>query len=267
MSIDFNLSGALYVTGGGSGIGRQVCLKGAASGAVIGVIDRDLAAAETVAAEVRALDGQSAAAVADVADMASLQAAVAHLREQIGPATYMVAAAGISRTAHALEMSDQQWSDVLAVNLTGVFNAARAVAPAMLEVRRGSIVAVSSISGTGGHPARANYTASKAGLVSLAKTLAIEWGRHGVRVNTVLPGPVDTPLLRGSIPPEYIDSVMIDRIPMARLSAAEEQAQPILFLLSDAASFVNGAVLTVDGGLTAGPFTAESGADLGSRNL
>lgn len=109
--------------------------------------------------------------------------------------------------------------------------------------------------------------ASKYGVVGLVQTLAIEWGRHGVRVNATAPGAVDTPLLRGGVPPDFIEDVMIDRTPMRRLASAEDQAMGCLFLLSDAARFINGAVLPVDGGATAGYLTRWSGADYASNTL
>ena len=150
-------------------------------------------------------------------------------------------------------------------SLKGSFLLAREVGRRMITRGKGSIVLVSSVDGSGGHAARTHYSASKHGVVGLVKSLAIEWGRHGVRVNALCPGIVDTPLVRGNISADHISGVMEDRIPMARLSTGDDQAKAALFLLSDAAAYVSGTCLTVDGGLTAGYFTHLNGEDWGGH--
>jgi NAD(P)-dependent dehydrogenase (short-subunit alcohol dehydrogenase family) len=137
----------------------------------------------------------------------------------------------------------------------------------MLTRHIGSIVLIGSVNSLGGQPGRMHYTASKHAVLGMVKNLAIEWGRRGVRVNGIAPGPVDTPLIRRNVPPTFFASVFEDRIPLGRLARGEEIASASLMLLSDAASFVNGAMLVVDGGMTAGPFTRRQGADFGSRRL
>jgi NAD(P)-dependent dehydrogenase (short-subunit alcohol dehydrogenase family) len=164
-------------------------------------------------------------------------------------------------------MSDEIWSRCLDVNLTGMFRSVRPVGQRMVARQRGAIVTIASVDGLGGHAGRAHYSASKHGVIGLTRALAIEWGRFGVRVNAVAPGVVDTPLVRANLPADHIRYAMVDRVPLGRLARAEEQAGPTLFLLSDAASYVTGSVMTVDGGTSAGFFTRWNGADLGSRAL
>jgi NAD(P)-dependent dehydrogenase (short-subunit alcohol dehydrogenase family) len=266
--IDFGLKGrVIVVTGGGSGIGRATCLLAARSGASVGVIDALADSARSVAAEIERAGGKAVAETLDVRDTGATEIAIGRIESALGPIDGLVASAGVSRPQLAASMDDDQWSLVIDVNLTGVFKSARAVGKRMLGRGRGSIVLIASVDGLGGHAARSHYSASKHGVAAVAKSLAIEWGRHGVRVNAVAPGVVDTPLLRANIPTEHIEGVMLGRVPMNRLSSGEDQANASLFLLSDAAAYITGIVLPVDGGLTAGYFTNWNGADLGSRVL
>lgn len=264
--IDFQLQGKpLLVTGGGSGIGRAVCLAGAVSGAPIGVIDLQTEGAEETAQMIRSAGGRAEVALCDVSVRSQVEHAIAHLETSLGTPQLLVASAGISKAAHAIEMSEDQWQTVIDVNLTGVFNTCQSAGKRMVAAGAGAIVIVSSISGMGGHGARVNYSATKFGVTGIARSLAIEWGRHGVRVNAIHPGSVDTPLLRRAMPADYIENIVIGRNPMARMSTAGEQASACMFLLSEAASYVNGASLVVDGGMTAGWFTADSGANVGAN--
>jgi NAD(P)-dependent dehydrogenase (short-subunit alcohol dehydrogenase family) len=257
----------IFVTGGGSGIGRAIALMAASSGAHVAVVDAVAERASQVAAELRTLGVRAVGETLDVRDAQACEVAVARVEETLGSIDGMVACAGISPPSAATEMSDEVWSRCLDVNLTGMFRSVRPVGQRMVARKRGAIVTISSVDGMGGHAGRAHYTASKHGVIGLTRALAIEWGRYGVRVNAIAPGVVDTPLLRANIPPDHLQYAMIDRVPMGRLARAEEQAGPTLFLLSDAASYVNGSVLTVDGGTSAGYFTRWNGADLGSRAL
>jgi NAD(P)-dependent dehydrogenase (short-subunit alcohol dehydrogenase family) len=266
--IDFGLQGrVLYVTGGGSGIGRAVATLAARGGMKIAVADAIAERAEEVAGALRRDGAQTLALTLDVRDAAACADAVEKIESALGPIDAMVACAGVSTPARAEEMSDEIWLRCLDVNLTGMFRSVQPVGRGMLERRRGAIVTISSVDGLGAHAGRSHYSASKHGVIGLTRALAIEWGRHGVRVNSIAPGVVDTPLVRQNLPADHLQHAMVDRVPMGRLSSAEEQAGPTLFLLSDAAAFVNGAVLPVDGGTSSGYFTRWNGADLGSRAL
>lgn len=150
---------------------------------------------------------------------------------------------------------------MLDINLRGTFLTCKSTAVVMLPRRRGSIVCLASITAKGGQPGRANYAASKWGLVGLVKSLATEWGNRGVRVNAVAPNGVDTPMLTAGVPDHFRESVMLDRTPLGRFAQVDEVAQGIAFLLSDAASYISGTVLEIDGGLTAGYLTHRHGND------
>ena len=266
--IDFGLQGrVLYVTGGGSGIGRAIATLAARGGMKVAVADAVVERAQEVAASLRQEGAQAFALTLDVRDGAACAAAVETIEAELGAIDAMVASAGVSTPARAEEMADEVWLRCLDVNLTGMFRSVQPVGRGMLKRQRGAIVTISSVDGLGAHAGRSHYSASKHGVIGLTRALAIEWGRHGVRVNSVAPGVVDTPLVRQNLPADHVQHAMVDRVPMGRLSTAEEQAGPTLFLLSDAAAFVNGAILPVDGGTSSGYFTRWNGADLGSRAL
>jgi NAD(P)-dependent dehydrogenase (short-subunit alcohol dehydrogenase family) len=252
--IDFDLADkVLVVTGGASGIGRSMVDLAHRQGMSVAILDVNGEAAHHVAAELS--DGAPALGVAvDVRDRAAVQAAVSEIETTLGPVHGAVTCAGISRPAPPESMTDDEWSSVMDINVTGTFNVVRAVGARMVERGTGSIVMVGSTNSFGGHSQRANYTASKHAILGLVRSIAIDWARRGVRVNAVAPGVVDTPLLRNTNSEQMLRETFFVRIPMARPSLPEEQAKAALFLLSDAASYVTGAVLPVDGGLTSGYF-------------
>jgi NAD(P)-dependent dehydrogenase (short-subunit alcohol dehydrogenase family) len=255
--IDFGMRDrVVLVTGAGSGIGREVAGRVAAGGGRVAVVDLNEADADRVVAEIKEAGGTAAAFSADVRSEADITAAVTRAEELLGPLDGVVACAGISRPGPAEDMTLEAWSQVVDTNLTGAFLTAR-VAGSRLLGRGGSMVLVSSVDGMGGHAGRVHYTASKFGLSGITKSLAIEWGRRGVRVNAVAPGPVDTPLLRAIHSDEALAAGILVRTPLGRLATPADQANAILFLLSDAAAFVTGVLLPVDGGLTAGCFNDE----------
>jgi NAD(P)-dependent dehydrogenase (short-subunit alcohol dehydrogenase family) len=266
--IDFGLRDrVIAITGGGSGIGRQTALLAAAGGARLAICDADPVAAETVRDEIRASGAEAIAIELDVRDAARTRSGVIAIERDLGPIDGLVAAAGISRPGRAEDLDEAVWANVIGVNLTGVFLTCQTVGRGMIERGAGSIVAIASGDALGGHAGRAPYCASKFGVVGLVQTLAIEWGRHGVRVNATAPGGVDTPMLRGGVPQAFIEGVMIDRTPAGRLSTALDQACACLFLLSEASQFINGVLLPVDGGATAGYLTHRNGEDYASNAM
>jgi NAD(P)-dependent dehydrogenase (short-subunit alcohol dehydrogenase family) len=247
MSLRADLSGKVaLVTGASSGLGLHMAKTLARAGAKVALAARRL---ERVEAEARALADEGATAVAvplDVTDPASVEAAVARVRDALGPATILVNNAGIAHTDRALELTPETFREVVATNLEGAFYVARAAARAMIEAG-GSIVNVASILGLRVAGRVAAYAASKAGLVRLTEALALEWARHGIRVNALAPGYVETDLNREFLSSEAGQALRA-RIPQRRFGRLEDLDGPLLLLASDASAYVTGAVIVVDGG-------------------
>ena len=257
----------ILITGGASGIGRATALMAAQNGAMIAVADMNRDATEAAAAEIRGLGGKAVALAFNVTDEAATVAAVAQCEKELGPLYGLVTAAGVTKSDAADLMSEEAWNFVIDVNVTGTFLSCQMAARRMIAHGRGAIVTIGSTSGLGGQSGRVNYCASKFAVHGLTQTLALEWGRKGVRVNCVDPGPVDTPLLRSGVPLDQMENVLIDRTPLATLCTADQQASAILFLLSDAASHITGALLPVDGGASTGFMNRWNGADIASKAL
>lgn len=254
------------VTGGAQGIGyavaRAICEQGGTS------VLADLNAENTRASAdaLMALGYKAHGYGLDVRDLAGTQALVKAIETDIGPLAGAVPCAGITRTQPAEKMEESAWRDVIDINVSGTFFTCQAVGQALLaRGERGAFVNIASITSFGGQPGRVNYAASKWAVSGITKSLAVEWGNRGIRVNAVGPNAVDTPMLRKGVPEHFVDGVMLDRTPIGRVAQAEEIASVILFLLSDQASYVNGAVIPVDGGLTAGFLTHLQGRDYASN--
>lgn len=268
MNPSFDFSGhVVMVTGGASGIGLATAEALAAAGACVGVADLQSQAARDVAEAISRSGGQAIALPLDVRDAAATEAAVAELEARFGPVRGLVTAAGLSRPAPAESMDEASWDLVVDTNLKGMFLSCQAVGRRMLAHGRGAIVNISSVNALGGFAGRSNYCSAKFGVTGLTDVLAIEWGRRGIRVNAVAPNGVDTPLVRNGIPPSFVTEVLENRTPLGRMAKPAEVASVVLFLLSDAASYVTGATLPVDGGLCAGFYTNRQGADLASAAL
>ncbi len=264
--IDFGFRDrVICVTGGASGIGRAAVLELAREGARIAVLDWSPDALTAIIAEAKVAGADIKGYALDVCDAVATEDAVNDIEAALGPIDGLIAAAGIGSAAPVETLNLEEWSRVMAVNATGVFLSCQAVGRMMLARKRGSIVVIGSIDGLVGHPGRAHYVASKHAVHGLVKNLALEWGRHGLRVNAIAPGSVLTPMQ--GMPAAFIRNVANDRTPLGRLAAPEEIAAATLMLLSEAASYVNGAILPVDGGLSVGLFTHRQGADLSSKRL
>jgi len=238
---------AALVTGGGAGIGEATARLLAENGAKVMVGDWNEQTAQATAARINAAGGTAAALKMDTSKPADAERAVAETAKQFGRIDILINNAGIVRDSSALKMEPHQWDQVLAVNLSGVFYCSQAAAKRMREQNYGRIVSASSISAFGNF-GQANYSATKAALIGLTRTLAIEWGRYGVTVNAIAPGFVQT-AMTASIPDEHkMDAVK--KIPVGRLGEPIDIARVYLFLASPESSFLTGQLLVVDGGQT-----------------
>lgn len=239
----------VVVTGAGSGIGRATCALLAERGAAVVAADVDgAAAAETVAA-VRRVGGPAEAVRCDVTRAADVDAAVALARERFGRLDVVIHCAGILRVAPLEATSEKEWGEVLAVNLTGAFLVTKAAMAAMRERGGGAIVHIASRAAIRAKEGHGAYAASKAGILQLTQHAALEGAPHGIRVNCVCPGFVDTPMTRGGYEDEAFEAW--GRVcPLGRPGRPDEIARALLFLASDEASFITGVALPVDGGRT-----------------
>ena len=249
----FSLDGRVaLVTGAGRGIGRAIAMGFAEAGADLVLVSRTGADVEAAAAAARERGRRALAAPADVSDEAAVATLFDRTLAEYGRLDVLVNAAGISPIYRRAEQtSPADWDAILAVNLRGAFLCATAAGRAMLAQGGGAIVNVGSIGGSVALPRLVAYCASKGGVVQLTKVLAVEWARHNVRVNAVAPGYVETEMTAGMVANPRIYQSMCDRTPMGRLGKPEEIVGAAIFLASDAASYITGQVLYVDGGWTA----------------
>lgn len=243
---------ALLVTGGGTGIGRAVALAACRSGAHVTVSGRRREVLEDTARAARAEGLELDIEVADVTSSASVADLIESVVARHDRLDGVVNAAGIARSGPSEDVDDEEFLHVLDVNLVGAFRVSRAAGRVMLARGGGSIVHIGSLTSVGGFAGRAAYSVSKHGVIGLTRTLAAEWGASGVRVNAVAPGFVRTPMTDRAIERGVLDLDAIERrTPLGRRAEPEDMVGPILFLLSDAAGYVNGACLVADGGWTA----------------
>ncbi|CAL1684896.1 unnamed protein product [Lasius platythorax] len=237
------------VTGAGSGIGREVCRVLAREGANVVAADQNVKTAqETVAT----LEGAEHIALnIHVNDRNSVETAFKDVVKQFSkPPTIIVNSAGITRDNFLAKLSDNDFDDVINVNLKGTFLIMQAAVKAMIEgnaTKDSSIINVSSIIATRGNIGQSNYSASKAGVIAMTKSASMEFGQFGIRVNTVLPGFIDTPMT--AIVPDKVKEMFIKRIPLQRLGKPQEVAEVIVFLASDRSSYINGTSIEVTGGM------------------
>ncbi|MBI1962437.1 MAG: 3-oxoacyl-ACP reductase FabG, partial [Candidatus Rokubacteria bacterium] len=237
------------VTGAAGGIGAATARRFGREGALVVVNDARADGLEAVAADVRAAGSKALVVAGDVTKKADCELMVGAAVREFGRLDILINNAGINRDAMAAKMTEEQWDAVLAVNLKGTFLCAQAALPGMRERGWGRVVNTSSI-GSLGNIGQANYAASKAGVIGLTKTLALEYAKYGVTVNAVAPGPVMTAMLAGV--PDAIKEKIIAMVPVGRIAAPDEIASVHVFLASDEAAFITGQVIFADGGASVG---------------
>lgn len=234
---------------GGRGIGRGIALALAEAGADVLITARtNISDAEAVAQAVNETGRRGFAALCDVADTASVEEMVKKSQETMGRIDILVNNAGITKDTLLLRMDDAAWDSVLDTNLKGTFLCTRAVAKIMLKQKAGRIINITSVMGLIGNPGQANYSASKAGIIGFTRTVARELGSRGITVNAVAPGFIETQMTDAL--PEASRNDILKKVPLGRLGSPEDVGAAVAFLASDAAAYITGQVLTVDGGMT-----------------
>ncbi|MDQ6721933.1 MAG: glucose 1-dehydrogenase [Candidatus Dormibacteraeota bacterium] len=259
----------VIVTGGGSGIGRAMVQRFAAEGAKVAVVDWLGDRADAVAAEISSAGGQAAAIRADVSQARDVNSMVAAVGSRLGPVDVLVNNAAIADGDDVLQIDEATWDRDVAVVLKSVFLCSKAVLPSMIERRGGAIVNIASVNGLSALGNEA-YSAAKAGMINLTQGIAVRYGAHGIRCNAIAPGTIRTPIWQQRIDrdPDVFER-LVKWYPLGRVGEPDDIANAALFLASDDASWITGAVLVVDGGLLAGSFrmTRELLAEAGSEDL
>ncbi len=236
------------ITGAAQGIGEATALKFAREGAIVVVCDVQQAGIDQVVAQCEAAGAQAVGYVMDVTNREQVESVVAQVKARFGRIDALINNAGITQDARLQKMTLAQFDRVIDVNLRGVFHCAQTVADVMVAQGSGSIVNASSVVGIYGNFGQTNYAATKFGVIGFTKTWSRELGAKGVRVNAVAPGFITTPMVKAM--PENVLQSMEAKVPLKRLGEPEEIANVYAFLASDEASYINGAVISVDGGMT-----------------
>lgn len=242
------------VTGAARGIGRGIALRFAREGAQVGVLDLHQEVCQQVADEIAAAGGEAIALGTDIRNEGQVSRAVSQLSERFGPVNVLVNNAAVMPSGALHETAVDDFDRCLAVNLRGTYLMSRAVIPGMLAEGRGSIIHMASVTGMLGLPGIAVYSATKGALIALARAMSTDYARQGIRVNTVSPGTIDSPMLHDFLAaqsnPEPLRQQFDDMHPIGRVGTIDEVASVFVFLASDEASFITGANYTVDGGLS-----------------
>jgi 2-hydroxycyclohexanecarboxyl-CoA dehydrogenase len=239
------------VTGAASGMGLAIARHLAARGDRIGLLDQQGDAALRAAADLRGTGASAMAVEADVTDRGAVDAALDKVRAELGPIQIMVTSAGLDAFERFTDITIESWERIVAINLTGTFHCLQAAVPDMLEARWGRIVTISSSSAQSGAPRMAHYVAAKGGVIGLTRALALELAPHGITVNTIPPGIIDTPMARRAEAAGNLAKIekIAARIPIGRAGTPEDIAATCGFLCSDEAGFITGQVVGVNGGL------------------
>lgn len=236
------------VTGGSRGIGKEVALTLASKGATVVInYNGSKEKADEVLEEITNNNGKAIVYQADVSDFDGAKQMIKDVKKQFGEIHILVNNAGITRDNLILRMSEDDFNDVIDINLKGAFNCLRHISPIMLKQRYGRIINISSIVGIHGNPGQVNYSASKAGVIGMTKSLAKELGSRGITVNAVAPGYINTDMTK-KLKEEWKEQI-IEQIPVKKIGEASDVAQVVAFLASDNSSYITGQTIQVDGGL------------------
>ena len=235
------------VTGGGQGIGKAICLKLAQAGADVAVFDLNFENAQSTAQEIRKLSRKSEAFKVDVTEWKSVEDATRRAMESLDKVHILVNNAGWDRIQPFIETKPEFWNKIIAINLMGVIHCSRAVLDPMIERQAGKIINIASDAGRVGSLGETVYAGAKGGVIAFSKSLAREMAQYNINVNSVCPGPTDTPLLRAQ--PHKVVQALVKAIPFRRVAQPEEIAEAVLFFASPLSNYITGQVLSVSGGM------------------
>lgn len=237
------------VTGAGRGMGRAIALELARGGCAVAVnYNRSSLAAEELVRQIESNGGRAVAVKADVSSSEEVREMFKTVTAKLGAVEILVCNAGITRDNILIRMKDEEWHDVIAADLNSLFYCAKEAVRPMIKARCGRIIAISSVTGLVGNAGQCNYAAAKAGMTGFIKSLAREVGSRGITVNAVAPGYIETDMT--SVLSEEIKSAILNGIPAGRMGKPEDVAKTVAFLASEGASYINGQVIAVDGGMT-----------------
>ena len=235
------------ITGGTSGIGKEIAMQFDAKGANIAIVSI-VPAGEGLISELEAFGIKAKVYICDVASFEDTATSVKEIGDDFGSIDFLVNNAGITKDSLILRMSEENFDDVIRVNLKGTFNMIRHISPVMLRQKSGKIISIASVVGIFGNAGQANYAASKAGIIGLTKSVSKELGSRGITVNAIAPGFIATAMT--GVLDEAVKAKMVERLSIKRLGTPEDIAATTMFLCSDAANYITGQVIGVDGGLS-----------------